>query len=492
MTTTHTPDDETPLSVDEPELAFETTSDAPDDMDRPRRLRPLLWRLHFFGGFLAAPIAVWLAITGIAFAWNPQIESALHSDKLTAASEGDVLPLSEQVDGALDAYPGHDVVDVTPASRPGKTTAVQLTPPGAEAEDFDAAPGQLTAYVDPTSAEVAGHILEEDRPDEWLKNLHSNFRLGDGPLTDGGFPNTLTELSASWVLVSLATGVYLWWPKTLQGLRRSLVPRVRGLRSGRRKPWRDLHSTVGVLILLLIAGMVATGLTWTEYAGERVTTFKDALNTSSPSLDTEFGGAGAGEDGDHQDHAEGSASTPLDADVLDQVDTAAVAEGLNAPYTITPGDPGTAWSVQEDDLRWPIREAQIAVDPETGAVTDRLQFSDNALLDQLTTLGIRFHQAELFGLFNQILLTVLALGLIVLIVSGYMAWWRRRPKGAFGAPPKPGPLLHSTPIPLLAGFAVVLWLLPALGVSFLIYLVIERAIWVFRRPRTPAEPAASP
>lgn len=490
MSTTLPPDDTagptaTDAKTDVAGLSAEAES---DEMERPRRLRPLLWRLHFFGGFLAAPVAVWLAITGIIFAWNPQIESTIHDDKLTATSDGEPVPLSEQVEAAFDAYPGHEVVDVKPASGPGETTGVQLVPPGAEGPEFGAAPGQFTAYFDPVTTEVTGEIVEENRPDEWIRNLHSNFRLGEGRLTDGGAANTLTELSASWVLVSLATGIYLWWPKTMQGLKRSLVPRLRGLRSGRRKPWRDLHSTVGILVLLLLAGMVATGLTWSEYAGDRVDTFKSSLNSESPMLGTSLGDPEAeGEDGAHVEH-EQDASEALDTAALDQVHVAAEATDLDTPYTITPGGPGEAWTVAEEDTRWPLRQAQVAIDPGTGEVVDRLEFGDKALLDQATSLGISFHDGSLFGLANQLLLTALALGVILLIVTGYMTWWRRRPKGAFGAPPKPGPLLRSAPIALLVGFLVVMWLLPALGVSFLIYLVIERVVWFVRGRREPGRP----
>ncbi len=37
---------------------------------RRAALRPLLWRLHFLGGFLAAPVVLSLAITGILFSWT--------------------------------------------------------------------------------------------------------------------------------------------------------------------------------------------------------------------------------------------------------------------------------------------------------------------------------------------------------------------------------------------------------------------------------------
>jgi uncharacterized iron-regulated membrane protein len=166
-------------------------------------LRPVLWRLHFFTGFLAAPVVVWLCLSGILFAWNPQIESAIYDKALTATS-GEPRPVSEQVAAARRAYPGYEVVQVGPAAAPGETSGVLLKPPGAQAVGFAPAPGAFTVYVDPASATVTGRIFESRRPGEWLRNLHSNFRLGT-------WAGTVTELAASLALVSLATGLYLWW-----------------------------------------------------------------------------------------------------------------------------------------------------------------------------------------------------------------------------------------------------------------------------------------
>jgi uncharacterized iron-regulated membrane protein len=73
------------------------------------------------------------------------------------------------------------------------------------------------------------------------------------------------------------------------------------------------------------------------------------------------------------------------------------------------------------------------------------------LLAKATTLGIASHEAQLFGLANQIALTALTAGLIMLIVAGYRMWWLRRPAGGLGAPPRLGPLLRRAPITLLIG-----------------------------------------
>jgi uncharacterized iron-regulated membrane protein len=443
--------------------------------ERQGLLRPVLWRLHFFTGFLAAPVVVWLCLSGILFAWNPQIESAIYGEALTATSDGEPRPLSEQVAAASRAYPGYEVVQVSPAG-PGETTGVLLKPPGAQAVGFAPAPGAVTVYVDPASATVTGRIVESRRPGEWLRNLHSNFRLGT-------WAGTITELAASLALVSLASGLYLWWPRTRAALRRSFVPRLRGLRSGGRRPWRDLHASLGVLSVAALAVMVVTGLTWTEYAGRWVDVAKEALTAEAPVLHTTLSGAAGEEGGSHGSHGGGGGSSGAASSwhQVDRVVASAQRAGVSPPYLVSPpAQPGDAWSVAEVDNRWPIESQSVAIDPDTGQVVDRLTFADNPLLEQATTLGIGFHEGTLFGLPNQIGLTVLAVALIVIVVSGYVMWWRRRPPGAFGAPPQPRRLLRTVPVPLLGGFVLLGVLLPTLAVGFVVYLIVERLMRRFR------------
>lgn len=444
---------------------------------RRAALRPLLWRLHFLGGFLAAPVVLSLAITGILFAWNPQIEAALHRDALAAVADGPAQPLGEQVRTARAEHPGWDLATVTPAAPGGEqTTAVTLGPPGAAAGEFGPASGAVTVYVDPASAAVTGEITEAHRPDEWLRTLHSSWHLG--PIAE-----PLTELAASWVLVSLLTGLYLWWPRNRRALRHAF----RFRRPGRLRA-RSVHGTLGVGLLAALLLMVGTGLTWTTYAGAWIDVARSQLQSDTPSVSTQLTGTSAAGIGEHAGHDTDSGTAPAatsdPAAGIDRVAAAARGAGLAGVLALDPPDEaGQAWTASVEDSRWPIESATVAIDPASGQVTDRVGWSAYPLLAKATTLGIAFHQAELFGLANQIELTVLAVALIVLIVAGYRMWWLRRPAGGLGVPSGAGALLRTVPVPLLLGFGALMVLLPTLGVSFLIYLAAERLL---RAKRTSA------
>ncbi|MGL1645817.1 PepSY domain-containing protein, partial [Vibrio parahaemolyticus] len=61
-------------------------------------------------------------------------------------------------------------------------------------------------------------------------------------------------------------------------------------------------------------------------------------------------------------------------------------------------------------------------------------------LAKLSRWGIDTHMGSMFGLANQLVLFVVALGIAALVVLGYAMWWRRRPTRGVAAPPARGAL----------------------------------------------------
>jgi len=91
--------------------------------------------------------------------------------------------------------------------------------------------------------------------------------------------------------------------------------------------------------------------------------------------------------------------------MVDTVYGVARANGLEGPLEIgIPAKEGKAFVAQE--LRRPgvYTRDSIAVEGNTGNVTDILRYSDWPLMAKLTNWGIQFHMGLLFGLLNQLLL----------------------------------------------------------------------------------------
>ncbi|WP_252975044.1 PepSY-associated TM helix domain-containing protein [Janibacter melonis] len=92
------------------------------------------------------------------------------------------------------------------------------------------------------------------------------------------------------------------------------APAPRG-RAGYRRT-RDRHAAVGAWVLVGALGLSATGITWSQLAGERVTDLRAQLGWSAPALDTELSGGTAAAGAHHAGHhGGGSGEAPRVAPV---------------------------------------------------------------------------------------------------------------------------------------------------------------------------------
>jgi uncharacterized iron-regulated membrane protein len=102
--------------------------------------------------------------------------------------------------------------------------------------------------------------------------------------------------------------------------------------------------------------------------------------------------------------------------------------GLSGPmWMYPPVEPGQGWEVSENKRDWPTRHDAISVNPDTGSITDRVNFVAWPFFAKLTDWAIDAHMGVLFGLANQIVLALTAIGLITIVLRGYLMWWQRRP-----------------------------------------------------------------
>lgn len=450
----------------------------------------LLRRLHFYAGVFVGPFILIAAITGLLYALIPQVDEFVHRHQLTVERVGEQpLPLSDQLAAARAAHPEGSVEGIRPPAAPEETTRIRLA--------VDDVPPDYarTVFVDPYSGEVRGALTTYGQwlpVRAWFDELHRNLHLG-------ALGRNYSELAASWLWVIALAGLWLWIGRRRRSgqLSRLALPDRSGSDRRRTRSW---HAAIGVWTLVVLLGLSVTGITWSRYGGESVNLLQQQLNTTAPAVDTGLTD-GTAEPADHSGsagHAHHGASDPGGDPLLHGADTvlrAATVAGLSGPlWMYPPADTNEGWLITENKRDWPTRHDAVAVDGHTGAVTDRVDFADWPMLAKLTDWAIDAHMGVLFGIPNQIVLALTAIGLTLMVVYGYRMWWQRRPtRGsawAVGRPPLRG-TLRSLPrwaaVLLITGTAALGWFLPLFGLSLLLFLIVDAVIARAARRNTAAE-----
>jgi uncharacterized iron-regulated membrane protein len=446
-------------------------------------LRPLVLRMHFYAGVLVGPLLLIAAVSGFLYSLSFQAEKFVYRHELTVpvpAGEA-ALPLADQVAAAREARPDGTVTAVWPGAGAEDSTRVLMTSPKVEEGK------SLAVFVDPYTAEIRGALPSYGSSGAlplrtWLDELHRDLHLGD-------LGRNYSELAASWLWVVALGGLLLWLGRRRASRRALLLPE-RGAKGRRRTlSW---HGTVGLWAVVGLVLLSATGLTWSRYAGENIGAVQDQLGGATPSVSAALDGGTAPGGGDHDGHGGGDHGAHRGADIgIDKALESARAAGIDGRLAISLPQDGTGYVIKETDAVFPVNLDSVALDPADGRVVDQLRFADYPVLAQLTRYGIDAHMGVFLGLPNQLALAALTLALIMLIVWGYRMWWLRRPTrgGRLGAGrPVARGTWRKVPwyilLPLIALTAVAGWFVPMLGISLVVFLVLDAALGAAGRLRT--------
>lgn len=403
-----------------------------------------LWRWHFYAGLLSVPFIVVLALTGTIYLFKADYERVEEAAWRNLPASAPVLDANAQLAVALGRHPGATL----------KAYRLPAASPDAAVFELTTLEGEREVVVSPFGGKVLADLAPGDRLMPWIRTLHGTFRLG----TPGDW---LTELVASWAIVMVLTGLYLWWPRGRSGLAGIAYPR---LRAGRRIFWRDLHAVTGIWVSGLALVLLLSALPWTGIWGKAFSAAKTAAVGTVRPQDWTAG------------HAEDAVAGGAMPSMVTLADIAAKASslGLPAPVLISPPS-GTSpeWTVRSD-IQDRTRVGSVTISAHDGSVVSRTGFADKSAIDRVVGYGISWHEGVLFGRMNQAIGVLTALGLMTLAVSGTVLWWRRRPDGVLGAPP-PGidPLRLRGAMALLVGLAL---FLPLLGASLIVVALVEALV----------------
>lgn len=423
-----------------------------------------LWRWHFYAGLLVVPLMLVLSLTGAAYLFKPQVDRWEEHAFRALPAYPEASPARQRA-AALAAFPGARFHFYRLPETAEDSTMIHLALPGGAMRNVFVSPG----------GEVIGALDPQRRIMQIVHDLHGQLLAG----RPGGW---VVELAGSWALVLVVTGLYLWWPRG-RGPAGTLWPR---LHAGRAVLWRDIHAVSGIWVSLFALVLLITALPWTSVWGSAFKAVRTELAGRPVRQDWTIGGraADAGEHAEH-DHAAmagnngvglsraSMAGATADDQLLNAVVARARSEHLAFPAIVTPPTrPGAPWTAKSEAQNRPLR-ATITYDGRTGRRLTREDFADKSLVDRVIGYGVAWHEGQLLGWINRLAGLLTAALLVLVAITGFLQWRRRKPAGKLGAPP-----------PMSTGSARMAWvivlvaaaLLPLLAASLVLIVLAERLV----------------
>lgn len=260
----------------------------------------------------------------------------------------------------------------------------------------------LIVTLDPATLQETSHRFWGDYFVTWVYDLHYSLLLDQSG-------RTIVGLSGLIILISLVSGIYLWWPSKKRFVA-SLLP---GLRLGAVRKTYDLHTRAGLYGFVILFGLVLTGAGLVFPCQSRVllsqfTSVHEMQRTSARET-------GVGKPTINLDQA-----VEIARDIFPEAELR---------WIETSGREGNAISVRfhqpnEPGRRFP--KTQIWIDPYSGEVMSVWDPENapkgNVILDWLHPL----HNGEAFGLTGRWIVFVSGFLPAFLFITGLIRWRQKR------------------------------------------------------------------
>ena len=360
------------------------------------RARRLWLDVHLYVGLVLGGLFALLGLTGSVLVFYLGVDEALNP-ALQVSRPVIEAPSPDAVLSRVQAlYPEHDGpwrIEM-PLAANDALRVRYYNPPETAGRGF----APLMLSLDPDSLQVTSGRLWGDYAVTWLYDLHYTLLLGSAGKTAVGIAGLL-------LLLSLLSGLYLWWPSRAR-LGAALKPVLR--RGAVRKTY-DLHVLPGVYGFVVLAVLALTGsvLALPDEARSVVESF-------SPLRPSFRAPAGLLEEG----------ATPIPLAEAVRIAQARF-PGAELRWIETPGRAGKPISVRFHQAAEPGRRfprSQVWVHPASGdilAVRDPLENSGgDTFMDWMHPL----HNGEVFGLAGRLLACLGGLLPTLAFATGWLRW----------------------------------------------------------------------
>ncbi|UOQ49299.1 PepSY domain-containing protein [Gracilibacillus caseinilyticus] len=429
-------------------------------MKNNKSLYKTIWRWHFYAGIFIAPFLFILAVTGGIYLFKPQIEEIMYQDYYQVEVQADKTTPQQQVDTVLLEYPDATVTSYRPGETDDRSAEVGISLDGAS----------YTIFVDPYTTNIVGELNDQHRIFDRVEEFHGELMLGT-------WGDRIVELAACWIIILLVTGLFIWFPRKKKRAKGTIIPR---LNQNKRIFFRDMHAVTGFWLSLAILFLVFSGLFWSGFLGTKIQNTATNLGVGyPPSIWVGNAPESTVLTKDIADVAWPAESMPVPESTHQQgfipvsinevVSTANETDVYPTYEVFYPSTPTGVYTISAFSPK-AQDEATMHIDQYTGAILADYRYEHYEPIGKLIATGITIHKGLEFGLANQIIGALVCLGIIAIVVSGIIMWWKRKPDQHLGAPIAPSVLSSKVLIALLIIFSL---LLPLLGISVIVIFLLD-------------------
>ena len=399
-----------------------------------------VWKWHFIAGLFSLPIVLILSITGIIYLFKDDYEKVQYEEVTK------VKPTEESISYQEQWVIAQSLWDKTP-------DALIINENKEEATEFTSGmfSHKSRFLLDQYSGKEKGRIDLKKTDMHKVRKLHGELLLGS-------FGTKIVELVASWMVVLIITGIYLFWPRG-RGIKGLFQIRTK---QSKRIFFRDLHAVTGFWFSALLLLILAGGLPWTDIFGSGYKWVQDSTNLGFPTT------------WNSRSVQSSQNGEPLQ---LDFFVTKAKELNLSGKISIhLPQSPKSVYSVSNQTAEL-SKMKMLHFDQYSGELIKSQTWENIGLMMKTRLWVMAFHQGE-FGLWNFILVLLTAFALLVMSLAGLISYLKRKSKGSWGIPNSPHDINFG--IGLIALLIILGILLPLFGVS----LIILTSFFFIRRKKT--------
>lgn len=394
----------------------------------------LIWKWHFIGGLISLPIVVLLSITGIIYLFKDNYENKRLTEMTHITPKGNQISYQEQWEKVENQWGK-------------KPEALVINDENNKATEFTSGmfSHKSSFFIHPYTGEETGRITLNKTDMHQVRKLHGELLLGK-------FGTKIVELVASWMIVLLFSGIYLFWPrngfKSLFTIRTKLSKRIL---------FRDIHAVTGFWFSFLIILILAGGLPWTDVFGSGYKWVQDSTESGFPSTWS----------------SRSLKSVPSKESLpLDDLVNKSKQLHLNGKVSIhLPNSPTGIYSISNETSELSKMKV-FHFDQYSGKLIKSHTWADIGIMMKTRIWVMAFHQGQ-FGTWNFLLIILSAFALIVLSLSAVFSYLKRKPKENFRLPSTPKDLKLG--VGLITMISILGLILPLFGIS-LIFIVLTTAI----------------